>query len=223
MPDGSATTATSGCARRNDASPGNLGKSGKKVERPVYWINSLNRCHAGKQGGWFILKSLLSVSLLALLSLAVPHKASAIGQITTTSISFDGTCSDCSGHGLGTLVVSSFTPGSPFTLTLSNFVSFSYAGTNRQAPFVINSGNVTSATGTLGPAFPGPYTVNILSNSLSVQFQSSTSGAWSISNPGVNDFGSASNFALTAATPEPSSIALFAAGLACLGLRRRRN
>ena len=65
---------------------------------------------------------------IALLAWSPPRAAHA-AQIT-----FTGVCSDCQGNGVATLTVTGFHPASPFTLTLSNLVSVSYAGANLVSP-----------------------------------------------------------------------------------------
>jgi hypothetical protein len=163
------------------------------------------------------LKTLVAIAALVLLSVAVPQ-AQAIPL--TTSISFDGTCTDCTGHGLGTLLVTGFVPGNQFTLNSGNFVSFTYQGSNLQSPFVINTSNVTTVAGTLGPNFPGPFNVQIVSLTLQVEFQSFSDGTWQIFNPTLNDFGAASSFD-TAGVPEPETIVLTGIGILALGLGRK--
>src|SRR6266567_4182978 len=71
-------------------------------------------------------------------------------------IYFIGVCGDCEGNASATLTVTGFDPANPFTLTLSKFVSFSYAGTDLVPPFVIDSTNVTNVSGSLGPTYPVP-------------------------------------------------------------------
>ena len=76
-------------------------------------------------------------------------------------IYFIGVCGDCEGNASATLTVTGFDPANPFTLTLSKFVSFSYAGTDLVPPFVIDSTNVTNVSGSLGPTYPRAYDVRI--------------------------------------------------------------
>jgi|ERR1043166_8133731 hypothetical protein len=66
-------------------------------------------------------------------------------------IYFTGVCGDCEGNTSATLTVTGFDPANPFTLTLSKFVSFSYAGTDLVPPFVIDSTNVTNVLGSPRP------------------------------------------------------------------------
>ncbi|MBI4908482.1 MAG: PEP-CTERM sorting domain-containing protein [Acidobacteria bacterium] len=161
------------------------------------------------------MKRILSLVAFTALLLASAPECKAVAF--TTLINFSGVCADCEGNGLGTLEVTGFTPGSPFTLTLSNFVSFSYAGTDILPPFTITS--PTTAEGLIGPGFPGAYDV-IIEDSL-FSFQSTISGFWSIGEPS-RDFGFVS--AYNVAIPEPSAFGMMAAGFAGLlaAVRRRR-
>src|SRR5438874_1133542 len=118
------------------------------------------------------MKNWLRTAAIALIALA-PARAD---QIT-----FTGVCSDCRGNAIATLTVTGFDPAVPFTLTLSDFVSFSYAGTNLLAPFVLDHSNVISVSGTLGTTYPHPYDVFIEAAVGTPSFASSIEGVWALS------------------------------------------
>jgi len=142
-----------------------------------------------------------------------------------TQIQFTGICSDCAGNALAILTVTGFDPSSAFTLTLDNFVSFSYAGTNLTQAFVIDSSNVQSVSGTLGPDYPHAYDVSIQANPPTRSFASSAGGNWAISSgQGPDDVGASSFYSPTAvATPEPGAALEVAGGILLLGVAMSRR
>jgi hypothetical protein len=140
-------------------------------------------------------------------------------------IYFTGVCGDCQGNALAALTVTGFDPANPFTLTLSKFVSFSYAGTDLVPPFVIDSTNVTNVSGSLGPTYPRAYDVRIDAAPGTPSFVSFADGQWALSSgQGLDDLGTISSYSLTpVSTPEPGA-AFVGAGvllLAIASIRRR--
>ena len=140
-------------------------------------------------------------------------------------IYFIGVCGDCEGNASATLTVTGFDPANPFTLTLSKFVSLSYAGTDLVPPFVIDSTNVTNVSGSLGPTYPRAYDVRIDAAPGTPSFVSFADGQWALSSgQGLDDLGTISSYSLTpVSTPEPGA-AFVGAGvllLAIASIRRR--
>jgi hypothetical protein len=160
--------------------------------------------------------------VIAALASALPASAS------TISYDFTGACSDCyggSGNAYGTLVLSAtYTPGSP--ITTSNFVSFTYDGTNLLGPFTItNSSPDLSVSGSIPSVLPSAATVSIdaVVNETFLEFNTNTDGAWSVTNP-PTDMGTLSSWsAVSTSAPEPGTSGLLGLGLiAALVLGRRR-
>jgi hypothetical protein len=164
--------------------------------------------------------------------------ASAVPASTTT-YNFSGTCTDCSGTATATLVLSNYTLGTP--ITSSNFVSFTYNGTNLTGPFTITSGSpglfVSGSINTI----PGPnnFSVSVGINTIAAQnrstvshavasnsFFSNTNGNWSV---GVIPFDFGTNGvwgAAIAVTPAPPTSVLLVLGLlavAAFSWRQRRT
>jgi hypothetical protein len=152
------------------------------------------------------------VLTLAAITLGLPQTAPAVSP--TTTYNFTGTCTDCSGTGTATLVLSNYTLGQP--ITTSNFVSLTYNGTNLISAFTIPANapslNVSGSITTL----PGQNTVSINSSLFSsITFSSNTNGQWFV---GLSDFGTVSVWTGTniTTTPAPSTIVLLAIGLLAL-------
>lgn len=120
--------------------------------------------------------------LLALVAVICLHAtqahAIAVNNVFTT-FEFTGQCSDCNGSAAAQLEVRNYIDGT--SLTATNFVSFTYDGTNLLNPFTITAANLTGISGSVGPGLPGSFTVAIESLSLNLQFQSNINGTWSVS------------------------------------------
>jgi hypothetical protein len=149
--------------------------------------------------------------------------ASALGIDVTYN--FVGTCTDCQGTVTATLVLGNlgeYVPGSPITIT--NFVSFTYGGSNLYPSFTINDLSPgLEVSGSIPAALPGPADVGIQSDGL--VFNSSTDGYWD-AGPAADE-GTAGTWSLStpSSAPEPGSLALLLGGLGMLaglaGLRGR--
>ena len=174
------------------------------------------------------------------LTAAAPLQAASIQTFL-----FSGVCDpmDCTGFGTGTLVLTNYTQGT--AIGISNFVTFSYGGTNLLAPFVILQADVTSLVGNIPNGLPGPGTlvidtnnaplVNNLTRGLVVStvgvsvpvlpfFNTFPGGNWSAGESGlIFDFGNNGIFTQQSGVPEPSSVLLIGAGLAAIFLRRRQS
>jgi hypothetical protein len=150
----------------------------------------------------------------AFVALVVPASANQIFY-------FSGTCTDCnsgnpSDPATGTLVLTD----NGATLSTSDFVSFTYNGTDLLAPFTISAGDPSiGVSGSIPSILPGPADV-IISNSV-WQFESDSLGNWSIGNVSLGDFGSASTWSDTA-VPEPNTIFMLGAPLLALAFFRLR-
>ncbi|HTS29949.1 MAG TPA: hypothetical protein VMH81_28955 [Bryobacteraceae bacterium] len=166
------------------------------------------------------MKHLLVVSLVSLASVCVMRAD------TVTEITFTGVCSDCKGDAVATLSVTGFSLGTVFDLTLDDFMSFHYLGTDLTSPFTIDKSDVSSVSGSLGPTFPGSYGVELVPTTIGLRsFSSLADGSWGVSSgQGQDDFGSASSYSLApTSVPEPAAMQLMALvflAVSCLARRR---
>ena len=160
------------------------------------------------------MKCLCAVALLCLALACSAHAD------TFTQFTFTGVCSDCAGEAIAMLTVTGFIPGQVFTLDLTNFVSFSYAGTNLRAGFDIAPSDNPTVSGSLGPTFPNPYHVQVITPDTVRGFSSEADGTWGVtSGQGLDDQGTSSSWDL--AVPEPGMTAIAGAGLLALALISR--
>jgi len=179
----------------------------------------------------FIKRSLpVTLLLIAVLASVGPLTATQIvPQVTLANeiYSWSGVCSDCTGTVTGTLTLSpTYTLGSE--ITTSNFVSFSYSGSNLLSPFTILDSEVVSIAGLLPLTLPGAANLTILANisSVSVPFETVSNGFWCAGSDCLGDMGGNSTYsAAVSSIPEPGSIALFCCGgaLALLGARKLKS
>lgn len=138
--------------------------------------------------------------------------------ITTETFTFTGPCVDCTGVGVGTLVLANYTLGAD--LTTDNFVSFSY--TSNLTTFTLTGvgpdfGEIDSIFGILPETLPSAADVTFTSSQLLV-FQSASSGTWCAGISGCNlDFG-IEGATWQAGVPEPATGALMFAGFGGLTL-----
>jgi hypothetical protein len=164
---------------------------------------------------------LIGLCVAAAIFAGLSH-ASAIPVYST--FTFTGDCTDCTGQATGTLVLQNYTLGDP--LETSNFVSFAYS--SKVISFGPDSLDSTYGIleGTLPVDLPGPAIVEIENIVLSpgcedceeLGFYSFNydSDYWTL---GVQDYGTNGIWSAAAAktaVPEPSSLAMLAAGLAGL-------
>ncbi len=139
---------------------------------------------------------------------------------------FTGVCrvGDCTGVGVGSLVVSNYVLGN--ALTNANFVSFDYSSS------IISSFSVTSATllsigGSLNSDLSGGVSSLVIAGG-GMFFASSTNGAgaWCLGPACNNDDGPSSSWELTSSgtsTPEPATLLVSVLGLAAIGFARRKQ
>jgi hypothetical protein len=161
------------------------------------------------------LRSIIIVAVV--LVFGVPPGAQA--ATVDTTFTFTGQCAvdDCTGVGVGTLVLSDYTQGDP--IEFANFVSFTYTSNLLSLSF----SDVSVITGTLPVDLPA--TANVLIEGQQ-GFQSDTTGAWSVTadvGGSILDEGSSS---LWSVTPLPTAFPLFATGFGVIGLlgwRRKRK
>jgi hypothetical protein len=170
-----------------------------------------------------------SLFRLTTLSVAVVLFAGLSRAAAITTYTFTGDClEDCTGQGMGTLVLQNYTLGQ--ALQTSNFVSFSYTSTILSIEADSLDSDNGSLSGMLPVGLPGPAQVDMqqlvvtpgCQNCNEYDFDSETvaNNQWEI---GVDDYGdngtwtAAQSAAQSTGVPEPATIVMLAAGLA--GLR----
>jgi len=98
----------------------------------------------------------------------------------TTTFQFVGTCADCTGTATGTLILQNYTLGSQ--IQLSNFVSFTYNGTDILSAFTLTPSNIPNLISGSLPASlattPGPASVSINANTSTPGFLTGSGGSW---------------------------------------------
>lgn len=175
-------------------------------------------------------KRYLHIALLGLAGL-LTVTASAERFKPVEVYTFSGVCSDCTGTATGTLVLTSDFVLGVSTISTSNFVSFTYSGTDLLPAFTISSGDLgLSVSGTFAGSMPASYADVHLSNR-SFSFDTYLQPADGIWVAGFNKkFGDQGNTyswnAASTSVPEPATLGLIGAGLAGLavvGLRRKRR
>lgn len=162
---------------------------------------------------------LAAVLLPVALSLASP----AARADTLSTFDFSGTCSDCTGSGTAALVLNNYTLGT--AISASNFVSFTYNGTDLLAAFTITASPDVVVQGSIDEPLPGPETFAVFGDEN--DFSSSSTGFWCVGGGCVADYGFThvwmTTTDATASVPEPMTIALLGGGLIGLAAVRRKS
>jgi hypothetical protein len=158
------------------------------------------------------------------------HPARAIIAIPTTTYEFAANCVDCATHAgtsdyivHGQLVLTdAYVLGT--TILPTEFVSFTYDGSNLYHSFTIDSEDLLRIFGALPAKLPGPPAVDIVITSKypfgapgNNTFQINANGTWFLGQP--TDFGNEASFAV----PEPSTWAMLLAGFSALGFAGYRG
>ena len=172
------------------------------------------------------LRNIVAAGVLALGLFAAASSANAVVAVATTTYTFSGACTDCTGTGVGTLVLQNYTPGQD--LRDDEVISFDYVSNLVRYSFIEPSisGSLSNLPGQNGVSISGLAQVN--GEGLAyTYFYSNTDGAWAIGIPAA-DYGSSHLWNGAAAAPEPSEWTLMivgggGAGLALRRARRRRE
>lgn len=175
-------------------------------------------------------------AVLAVCALAALPTGSATGS--TATYQFVGTCSDCTGTGVGLLTLQNYTLGQP--LTWANFVGFTYTSNKNPIPAGIspsttnfNSSSILS--GSLPATLPASATVSLgwNGNNYVLETLAGSGAYWCV---GVNgcqgDYGFGGTWSLVGSTSVPvmgvpTTIVLAAIlgllGAVALGMHRKRR
>jgi hypothetical protein len=161
----------------------------------------------------------LSLMLGGIFMASLPMQANSITVVPTT-LTFTGTCTDCSGTGVGTLVVTGYVPGNALVLSTSNFVSFNYVS-NLLPSFSITS--PTFFSGTIPAALPAAFSLNLQGTGGGFMTNSSIP-SWCVGVGCGADHGTTFSIAVAGnPTPEPGALSLMILGLGGLGVAGRRR
>lgn len=153
--------------------------------------------------------------------------ASVISSVT--QFTFSGVCTDCNQNeslpGFGQpataqLFLKNYTLGEQ--ISLGNFSSFHYDGTDLFTAFTVNTTDVTYIDGSMSSA-SGFENFRLYSNNYF--FNSYSTGSWFVGDIGsIDDFGTQGTFTTSDASsvPEPAPLALFGIGLLGFIASRRK-
>ena len=148
----------------------------------------------------------------------------------TSTYYFNGVCDDCnlddSSGLIGTLVLESYAEGT--AIDLSNFVSFTYVGSNLVFPYVVTQASgIGDLGGVIGPAFDAPHNFFVDWED-GLRFETFDTGEWYTCANGVRYYSGTCDFILNqdlgagdwsqtpAVVPIPAAAWLF--GSAMIGL-----
>lgn len=123
---------------------------------------------------------------------------------TTTTFSFVGTCTDCTGQGRATLVLQNYTPGN--TIVQANFVSLTYS--SNLVNYTLSTANSPSVSGIIPVSLPAAANVNVFANTggaaQGMELWTSANGNWCGGFECAGDYGTAGTWSLYSA-PVPTA------------------
>jgi hypothetical protein len=173
------------------------------------------------------------VAVLVLIGVSIPAAAVPIADADYT-FTFPGVCDDCivddehpnggpGGTGHATLTLKNYVLGA--NLTSANFVDFVYSS---EKLGTLDADSIFSLRGNLATLDPAParLLVEFVSGGNDYTFSSSVDGGWTMGKGiSILDFGTNGIYdgQLTAAVPEPATLALVTACLIGLAATRRRG
>jgi hypothetical protein len=163
---------------------------------------------------------LLTVVVAAMAAGMIVRSANA-SPVVESTFAFSGLCSDCSGSVTATLTLANYTQGDPLTAT--NFIAFTYGGSNLLPGFTILADDLVFIEGAIPASLPATARVIIIGDlsPTPMGFLSDPSSFWTAGIP-IEDNGTNGIWSV-AAVPEPASWALLGASLLLLGAARSRS
>ena len=138
------------------------------------------------------IRSVVQFVAFAALSLVAVRNSSASVCATGPQVTyqFTGQCSDCTGTGVGQLVLQNYTLGN--AITFCNFVSFTYR--SNLTSFTVNQSNFSGIGGTLPTSLPSAANVTITCQTAAHDVTTNSNGSWSVGALQELDFGSVSSW-----------------------------
>jgi hypothetical protein len=131
--------------------------------------------------------------------------SAAPGVATTTTFSFVGTCTDCSGQGRATLVLQNYTPGSG-TIPQASFVSLTYS--SNLVNYTLTSANVVQIKGGLPATLPSAASIDFFATTggafQGMELSTYNNGTWCAGFECAGDYGTAGTWSLYSA-PVPTA------------------